>query len=269
MQVVNKTTKNCGCDKTIRKSRLVKRIGESIPNKQGLNVTIIKYINSKNIDVTFDDGYIIRNRGYESFKKGKLLHPYYPHKEWRGYLGDGKYNFVDYKTIYRRWIGMMKRCYLQEIQELHPTYIGCTVCDEWHNFQNYAKWYEENIWVCDEKLEVDKDILVKGNKVYSPEMCILTTKYINTLFTKSNNMRGDTPIGVIKSSNTTYMARLSKNNKGVNLGTYKDTTEAFNAYKIGKESYIKQIADEYKSRYPDFPKRLYDAMYNYEVEITD
>ena len=268
-QILNKTTKNCGCNKTIRKSRMVQRIGEEHINKQGLRLTITNYKNSSDIDVVFDDGYSIKHRGYSSFIKGKIVHPYYSNNEWGGHLGEGKYNFVDYKSIYRRWSGMMKRCYSTKEQSLHPTYMGCTVCKEWHNFQNYAKWYEENIWECDEKLEVDKDILIKGNKIYSPETCVFTTKYINTLFTKSNNMRGDTPIGVIKSSNTTYMARLSKKNNGVSLGSYKDVNEAFNAYKLAKEQYIKQIADNYKSKYPSFPQKLYDALYNYEVEITD
>lgn len=270
MQIVNKTTKNCGCNKTIRKSRLVKRIGEEHINKQGLRLTITNYTNSSNIDVVFDDGYVVKHRVYKSFINGKIVHPYYPNNKWGGWLGEGKYNFIDYKIIYQRWAGMMKRCYLLKEQNLHPTYIDCTVCAEWHNYQNFAKWHEENAWDCgEEKLELDKDILIKGNKVYSPETCVFTTKYINTLFTKSNTMRGNTPIGVIKSSNTTYMARLSKNNKGINLGSYTDINEAFNAYKIGKEQYIKEIADQYREKYPQFPVKLYEAMYNYQVEITD
>ena len=127
----------------------------------------------------------------------------------------------------------------------------------------YANYYE----IDNKVMNLDKDILIKGNKIYSPKTCIFVPHDINKLFTKSNKTRGEYPIGVSKSK--TYgkvRARCSVNGKTKELGEYYSIEEAFQVYKKFKESYIKQIADEYK---PYIPKELYEAMYRYEVEITD
>ena len=272
MQIINKTKVNCGCNKLIKKSRKTERIGEINKNKQGLNMEIIKYENSKNIDVKFEDGYIARNRCYHSFKNGILESPFLKKKNTDiGYMGSGIYNFKEYKKIYNTWKNMLRRCYLKEEMGKHPSYIDCSVCEEWHNYQNFAKWYEENYWGNNTKLQLDKDILIKGNKEYSPNTCVFVNKYINCLFTKSNNTRGDFPIGVslYDVKDKRYMARYNENGKLIKIGVYDNPNDAFNAYKLFKEKYIKQIADEYKNKYKNFPQKLYDAMYNYEVEITD
>ena len=59
-----------------------------------------------------------------------------------------------------------------------------------------------------------------------------------------------------------------KQNKSIhrNLGYFETPKEAFKSYKTFKEQYIKQVADEYKDK---IPKKLYEAMYNWKVEITD
>lgn len=193
-----------------------------------------------------------------------------------GYMGNGKYksciNGVE-QTSYSKWRDMFDRCYSNNKKS--DTYKDCFVCEEWHNYQNFAKWYEENLW--DAKFTfLDKDILFKGNKIYSPDTCIFVNNRINTLFVKSNKSRGDFPIGVSydKSRNKfsshccTRTGEESKRNR-LFLGRFDTPIEAFNAYKQFKESYIKQVADDYSNKYPNFPKRLYDAMYNYKVEITD
>ena len=111
-------------------------------------------------------------------------------------------------------------------------------------------------------------LLIKGNKIYSPNTCIFVPQNINKLFTKSTKTRGELPIGVYKVSgcNNKYASHFNCCGKLANLGTFDTTEEAFNAYKIAKENEIKRIADEYKDK---IPQKLYDAMYSYEVEITD
>lgn len=124
-----------------------------------------------------------------------------------------------------------------------------------------------------ERLELDKDILHKGNKIYNPIDCIFAPKTINTLFIQHKNKRNNLPIGVcLTKQSTKFQSKCmvrdynKKRNKKVYLGLYNTPEEAFNAYKQFKEKYIKQVADEYKDK---IPKKLYDAMYRYEVEITD
>jgi len=118
-------------------------------------------------------------------------------------------------------------------------------------------------------MTIDKDILIKNNKIYSPDTCIFVPNKINSLFTKRQNSRGNFQIGVSipDKQYITYKAELNiGNGRKKYIGNYQTPEEAFQAYKIAKEEYIKQVADEYKNR---IPKKLYDAMYNYQVEITD
>ena len=162
---------------------------------------------------------------------------------------------------------MHKRCYDPKYQEKHQTYKGCTVCQLWNNYQEFAKWDNENYYeVGNEQMTLDKDILNKGNKVYSPDTCVYVPQFINTLFTKRDVERGECPIGVCKFRNK-FQARLSKGNgKQIHLGTYSTPEEAFQVYKEAKEAYIKEVAEEYKGK---IDHRAYEALMNYEVEITD
>jgi hypothetical protein len=187
-----------------------------------------------------------------------------------GYLGEGNYNRKNDFKAYERWRAMFKRCYCKSDLERHTTYKGCIVCEEWHNFQNFADWFYKNYYeVENETMELDKDILHKDNKIYSPNTCCFVTHRINNLFTKRNKSRGELPIGVYKNRiKYVGMCNIYKNNKyvSISLGTYSTPEQAFNEYKKFKEDYIKQVADEYKNR---IPKQLYDAMYKYEVKFTD
>jgi len=190
-----------------------------------------------------------------------------------GYIGIGEYKSRDindnsiYKR-YRTWYNMFNRCYSDKLHLSQPTYIDCTVCDEWHNFQVFAKWYDENYYEVDEILmHLDKDILVKGNKIYSPETCVFAPENINALFTKSNSIRGLFPIGVISSKKGKYESHCNRGRgEPIYLGIFDTPEEAFDKYKITKENYIKQVAEEYKNK---IPQKLYNALISYEVNIND
>ena len=153
-----------------------------------------------------------------------------------------------------------------KIQNKVNTYIGCETVKEWHNFQNFAEWAEQNYNPDTmQKWQLDKDILFKGNKIYSPETCCFVPSRINSLFLKSDKVRGEYPIGVRKSGNR-FQSRFFKKEVYIHLGTFNTPEEAFQAYKVAKEQYIKEVADEYKDQ---IDPRVYEAMYNYKVEITD
>ena len=84
--------------------------------------------------------------------------------------------------FYLKWGTMLKRCYSLKWHKKHPTYIGCSVCPEWRYFSKFRLWMEGQKW---EGMELDKDILVKGNQVYGPDTCCFIPTAINTLFNSS------------------------------------------------------------------------------------
>jgi len=238
------------------------KVGEKHLTNEGYTVEIIEYFGWRNCTIKFNDGVIIKNREYQDILKGRVRN--FNHKSVYniGFTGIGEYSNKKYNKIYIIWSGMLERCYSEKKQQLHPSYIGVTVCEEWHNFQNFAKWYEENYI---EGFQLDKDILVKGNKIYSPETCCFVPQEINSLFTFNNINRGEYLIGVNKQINK-YKAQININSKQTHLGMFNTPEEAFQAYKTAKEDYIKEVADRWKDK---ITEQTYQAMYNYQVEITD
>ena len=253
--------------------KFIDRTGEINYNKHGSKMIICKYITSENIDVYFPQyDWTVKHIQYGRFKRGYVKCPYEKSVYGVGYIGEGKYIISKNgkeTDVYKIWRGVLRRCYDEKVHKKHPTYKDCIVCEEWHNFQNFAKWYEENYYqVNNEKMHLDKDILIKGNKIYSPQTCIFVPNKINTLFTKGDAVRGDLPIGVaLDKRHNKYQSQCrTQNGSRKWLGYYNTSYEAFQVYKRFKESLVKQVADEYK---PYIPQKLYEAMYNYKVEIID
>lgn len=257
--------------------QIQERLGKVNKSNEGYKIKIIKYNAYNDIIVEIQDKYKAKvHTRFDHFESGNVKNPYHPNK-WGGYVGEGKYKHQEngkQTEISKKWHSMLIRCYDDKFHKKHPTYIGCEVYEGWLNFQNFAKWYEENYYeVKDEKMHLDKDVLVKGNKMYSPQTCVFLPNRINNLFLKNNKIRGKYPIGVCyhkrKSGNDCLRVNCSLNTgKGKLLGCFplNEPFRAFTVYKNFKENYIKQVADEYKDL---IPKELYEAMYRYEVEIND
>lgn len=249
------------------------KIGEIHKTNEGYEFEIIEYINSSQVIIKLvsDVHNFVKTTQYATLKNGEIKNPFHKSVYNVGFIGVGNYVAkVNRKNTpyYNIWKTMIQRCYDKKFQQKYPTYKDCTVCEEWHNFQNFAKWYEENYYEVDgEQMHLDKDIIVKGNKVYSPETCIFVPERINYLFLKSNSSRGNLPIGVCKNGNK-YVSFLKGYEQVKNgyLGMFNTIEEAFCIYKKTKEEYIRQIANEYKTK---IPKKLYELLIKYKVEITD
>ena len=246
------------------------RIGEKHTTKEGYEVEIIEYFRWNNCTIQFEDYNVYKNIRYSHIKNGEIRNPYHLSVHEIGYFGVGNYKAkINGKTTkhYGRWKAILNRCYSKNYHLKKPTYEDCLVDEYWHNFQNFAKWYEENYnpeimkgW------NLDKDILIKGNKVYSPETCCFVPDEINILFTKRQNKRGNCPIGVSLTPSKKYVAYISIDAKRLHLGTFDTSEEAFEIYKDAKEKHIKEIAIKWKSK---ITFKVYQALMNYQVEITD
>lgn len=248
-------------------SKVLKRIGERHKNSENYYCTIIEYYSFRNCTIQLEDGNILTNIEYGNLKKGNVKNPFHPSVCGVGYVGQGKYK-VKVKgvlsPIYEVWRGIIRRCYSIENQKKHPTYKDCTVDERWHNYQIFAKWYEDNHV---EGFHLDKDILVKGNKIYSPETCCFVPRDINNLFIKAQNKRGKYPIGVHINKNTNkYIALVGRGFGQEWIGAYDTPEEAFQAYKVAKEAYIKEVADKWQHL---ITPQTYQALINYTVEIAD
>lgn len=254
----------------------IDRIGERNYNTFGSEMVIIEYRMNRDIDVYFPEyDWTAKNMQYTAFKNGEIKCPYERRTFGVGYMGEGKYKSKEngkITRVYKTWQSMLQRCYDEKYHEIRPTYIGCEACDEWHNFQNFAKWYEENYYEIEgERMNLDKDILVKHNKIYSPETCVFVLQAINKLFVKNDNARGESVIGTtLKNGKYKVQCHIIDPKTGKSkqeyLGYYGTQEKAFEVYKYYKEKNIKQVADYYKEYIPEI---LYNGMYNYQVEITD
>ena len=248
-----------------------KRLGEIGYSKYGTQMKIVQYNSYDDIVVEFqDENKYATSATYNNFKKSKIRNPYDREYYGVGFLGRAyckNEKFVD-SLSFKTWEWMLQRCYSDKALKRNPTYMPCYVCEEWHEYYNFKVWFEQNYYTIeDEIMEIDKDILFKNNKIYSPETCIFLPHCINSIFCKTDAKRGKYPIGV------SYHKRIGKfssyctiNNQRIHLGYHNTSEDAFNTYKSFKEQYIKRIADKYRQR---IPVKLYDALYKYTVEITD
>lgn len=254
------------------KSKGKDRIGKETTGSYGSSFELIQYNHANSILAKSEYGDIVHT-SWQAFRNGEIKSVYDMSVYGIGYLGEGKYktryNYGKYIPQYITWRNMLGRCYSEYEQTKRPTYIGCSVVKEWHNFQVFAEWYDKNYYEVDgERMSLEKDILFKGNKIYSPETCIFAPLKINDLFNRQPTTRGDLPIGVYYDTlNKKYKSQCQVIGKSrIGLGYFDTPKEAFEVYKIHKEKYIKEIAEIYKEK---IPQKLYTAMLNYVVEIGD
>lgn len=237
---------------------------------------IIEYNTYKDIVIEFQDEHRTKvHTIYGNFKSGSIKNPHYPSIYGVGITGTKYPISIDCELTreYILWHSMLCRCFDERFKKSQPAYNGVTCCKEWLNFENFYEWlYSQGNfekWLNEKWWALDKDIIIKNNKIYSPENCCLIPQNVNCLFLKRKADRGDYPIGVRKVRKL-YEASCSNpfTNKNEKLGKYETPEEAFQVYKAYKENIIKSVAEiEYNKG--NITKKCYDAMINYEVEITD
>ncbi len=241
---------SCGCrvkEKSIN-------VGDSFKSPYG-KYEIIEKISPLWYVVQFEDGYTTKaDRKTVSFSK--VRNPYAPFVCGVGYFGEGEYlckvgskNTPEYEV----WNGLFKRCYnIERQQKTRPTYAGCYVVPEWHNYQVFAKWYtsQPNYG---KGYHLDKDLTVIGNKAYGPDTCYLIPEEVNQLFTGSNK-KSPYSMGVHWCDNKKkFIAQCQTGeltakggSKQTYLGAFDSEVEASNAYKLRKSSRIREVANRFR-----------------------
>lgn len=254
-----------GC--LLRRGTLLIKNGDIFYTKQGYKVEVVDYVDYRHIKIKFLDEHKaeVWTQG-GSLKKGSINNPYKRTLYGVGYLGQGRFlskkNGVQ-TAEYAIWKHMIMRVYSPKSLISNSSYENCSVCEDWHNFQKFAEWYTNQKFY-NKGYHLDKDILVKGNRVYSPENCCLVPQELNMLFTDRKSKRGKYPIGVIsQTKGKTFAARVMVDGNKIWLGTFKTKEDAFEVYKMAKEENVKRLAELYKCRI-DF--KTYSAMKNFTVE---
>lgn len=264
-----RTTYNCFKNGSIRNPFF--RIGDTSFNKQNCKMKIIEYNNSHDIIIEFQDDYKAKvHTSYQAFVNGEVKNPYYPSVCGVGITGN---RYQTNNKEYETWSGILERSFDKKSKNKNPTYKDVTCCDEWLLYDNFYEWLHKqknfDKWIDGYRWAIDKDILVKGNKIYSPETCCLVPMNVNELFVKNDAVRGDLPVGVTKYFNKFKVQCVNPfTNKIEYFGLHNTIKSAFFAYKNAKENFIKQVAKTEYSK-GNITEKCCDAMMNYEVEITD
>ncbi|EEQ57569.1 hypothetical protein CBFG_01279 [Clostridiales bacterium 1_7_47FAA] len=163
--------------------------------------------------------------------------------------------------IYRKWANMMQRCYSEVTHRLKPYYKDCRVCEEWLNFSNFRDWYRDNT-IEGRKFDLDKDILIQGNNVYGPNTCSLVTHYANTIFQR----RGIETNIVQNSVSGKFDASVYILGKTKKIGLFDSRDEAEKMLLSYRKELINKFARRNRNK---VPHKVYEAMMNWKIEVTD
>ena len=163
--------------------------GDVLSSNNYGDFVIISYEGYYNVVIKFISTSCIIKARADHVIKGNVRDPLMPFVFGVGFAGIGQHKIKDGKIItkpYNVWKGMIERCYSKTLHAKRPTYAGCTVCDEWHNYQNFADWFDLNYI---DGHDLDKDILQRGveNKIYSPTTCCFISAKDNTIEAKAKN----------------------------------------------------------------------------------
>lgn len=157
---------------------------------------------------------------------------------------------------YQAWVGMLQRCYCEKHHIRRPTYIGCSVCDEWLTLSKFKLWYDENYV---DGFQLDKDLLVEGNKIYGPDSCMYVSRELNNLFLEGRPTKQELPTGVHYCfERNKYVAKATQFAKSVNLGRYDTPEEAHEVYKESKRLYVLDVIEKQRGIDSD---RILDTLF--------
>lgn len=233
-------------------------LGKIFKTKNSGDIVIIEYNSSKDVKIQFEDNTTMKVN-IEVVRSGYVRNVFRKTIYGVGYFGVGKYNSKNSRVCYHKWAAMLERCYNEEYQKEKLTYIGCTVCEEWHNFQNFAEWFEHNYDHTTMKMwHLDKDILLIGNKIYSPTTCCFVPNEVNQIFSFKRTSKNT---GVYQKNNKYYPHVSKKGGGNKYLGTFLTLDSAIIKYKEEKIKIVHEIAEKWKGK---IDNRVYEKLINYK-----
>ena len=244
-------------------------VGKILKSKNSGDFKVLKYNDYYEVEIQF------LKTGFEAtvrlgdIRNGNVKDPYSPSVCGVGISGTKYPITIDgVKTKeYGLWKDMLTRCYSDTYQKKQPTYEGCKVSENFKSYEYFYEWCNSQVGFDVKGFDLDKDLLIKGNKVYSENTCIFIPREINTLLVKRKASRGKYLIGVYwNKTKKSFVAHVKSKGKSEHLGYFTTEIEAFNTYKTAKEAFVKEQANKWKGK---IDVRAYNALMSYTVEITD
>lgn len=243
------------------------KVGDTYPTNEGYEIEVLEYHAYNRVKVRFNTEF--PSEKYAAVKeiiKGNIRNPYHPTVRGIGFWGVGPHRSRSQDGTlvkeYMHWTSMLNRCYTDQYKKRFPTYANCSVDEQWHNYQEFAEWCNWQVGF-NEGYVLDKDILVRGNKIYSPETCVLVPAELNSLVVTQVKPGKDVPAGIsFQNGCKKYIVSCAIDGKNKNLGRYDCPEEAFSVYKEFKENLIRERAEKYKDK---MDIRAYRALTNYVI----
>ena len=245
------------------------KIGEIFSTKSFGKLEVVSFKSALEVKVKFQDtGSVICARA-EHIRNGQVRDPYKPTVYGVGIVGNVKTKFDGKNTqVYNTWYNMLSRGYCKRLHQKYPSYTDVSVCEDWLYLEKFKTWFDENY---QEGYHLDKDLLVKGNRVYSPETSIFIPQRLNGLLIQNKSLRvDDLPLGIsFNKSSGKYISRCHEGNcQPTILGYFDNPKAAFKIYKEFKEDLVKSLAEEYYSS-GQITELAYNALLKFEVTEED
>lgn len=233
-------------------------IGKVFENSLGLEFEIIDLKSYYDVSVGFKVSGFTTTARLDHIKRGTVRDRFNRENFGVGYLGsmDG---VVDHQRLRSKWGGMLNRCYNHKYHERKPTYRDCSVSEYFQNFTNFYYWANAQVGFDIVGWELDKDILIRGNKIYSEDTCVFVPREINTLIFNS-----DGKFSGVRFDNNSKKWQVRVNKLGVSLsfGYYEDKDTAMKLYAREKENVIREVAEKWRGK---IDGRAYDALINWNI----
>lgn len=250
----------------------VEYVGRTFSTKTCGDVVVLKHENDDKVQVRFSKTGSVVKTTLRSLLKGSIKDREQPSVFGVGVVGEDKICTDGVlHADYRLWVNILNRCY-KRYKRSRVQYEGCIVSENFKYFPYFRNWCanQKGYGSVDDfghAFAIDKDILVKGNRIYSEDTCCFVPREINNLLNGRKNRNQKLPTGVhLRESSGKYIAAICKDRVVTHIGVYTTSSEAFEAYKVVKETYIKEVADKWKAQ---IDPRVYEVLMDWNVTYDE
>lgn len=132
------------------------------------------------------------------------------------------------------WKSMIGRCFGLKVKVNQPTYDAVYCVDAWKTFSVFKEWMVAQQY---EGKQLDKDLLVPGNRIYGPAYCLFVTPEVNTAVKGDYSKASDLPRGVNRNGKK-FSGEFQKRH----LGTFETSEDAHNSYLQARNQWFKALA---------------------------